>query len=124
MESDKIWGERVAAWRASGLTAQEFAAGQAFSARQIWKWSWRLRRERVAPPEPTSDPQTVTQAVKKCVRLARVVRVAASAPPVSPTMGLVVEWHGARIAVPPVFDRATFSTVLDAIEHHHQARRP
>ncbi len=124
MADDKIWGERVAAWRASGLTAKEFTAGQPFSAQQLWNWSYRLRRARPAPPAPATDPQAGTRAAKKCVRLARVVRVAASAPPAPPTMGLVVEWHGARIAVPPAFDRATFSTVLDAIEHRHQARRP
>jgi len=124
MANDKVWGERVAAWRASGLTAKEFAAGQPFSAQQIWNWSYRLRRARSAPPAPVTVARPDAHAVKKCVRLARVVRVAASAPPASPALGLVVEWHGARIAVPPAFDRATFSTVLDAIEHHHQARRP
>lgn len=124
MANDKIWGERVAAWRTSGLTAKEFATGQPFSAQQIWNWSYRLRRARPAPPAVVTDPAAITHAVKKCVRLARVVRVAASAPPASPAMGLVVEWHGARIAVPPAFDRATFSTVLDAIEHRHQVRRP
>jgi hypothetical protein len=124
MADDKIWGERVAAWRASGLTAKEFATGQPFSAQQIWNWSYRLRRARPAPPAPATAPQTATHAVKKCVRLARVVRVATSAPPASSAMGLVVEWHGARIAVPPAFDRTTFSSVLEAIEHRHQARRP
>jgi hypothetical protein len=124
MANDKIWGERVAAWRASGLTAKEFTAGQPFSAQQIWNWSYLLRRARRTSPAPAAVSQSATHAVKKCVRLARVVRVAASAPSVPPTMGLVVEWHGARIAVPPAFDRATFSTVLDAIERHHQARRP
>jgi hypothetical protein len=124
MANEKIWGERVAAWRASGLTAKEFTAGQPFSAQQMWNWSYRLRRASLAPSTPVGNPRLVTRAVKKCVRLARVVRVAASAPPVPPTMGLVVEWHGARIAVPPAFDRATFSTVLDAIECRHHARRP
>jgi hypothetical protein len=124
MANEKVWGERVAAWRASGLTAKEFTTGQPFSAQQIWNWSYRLRRASPAPPTPVTDPRPVVPTVKKCVRLARVVRVAASAPSVPPTMGLVVEWHGARIAVPPAFDRATFSTVLDAIERHHQARRP
>ncbi len=124
MANDKVWGERVAAWRASGLTAKAFTAGQPFSAQQLWNWSYRLRRDGSASPAPVTGPRPVVHAVKKCVRLARVVRVAASAPPVPPTMGLVVEWHGARIAVPPAFDRTTFSTVLDAIEHHHQTRRP
>ncbi len=114
----------MAAWRASGLNAKEFTAGQPFSAQQLWNWSYRLRRASSASPNPVTEPPTATHAVKKSVRLARVVRVAASAPSVPPTMGLVVEWHGARIAVPPAFDRATFSTVLDTIEHHHQTRRP
>jgi len=122
MANEKVWGERVAAWRTSGLTAKAFTAGRPFSAQQLWNWSYRLRRASSAP-NPVNDPPTTKQAVKKCVRLARVVRVPVSAPPVPPTMGLVVEWHGARIAVPPAFDRATFSTVLDAIERHHQARR-
>ncbi len=124
MANEKVWSERVAAWRASGLTAKEFTAGQPFSAQQLWNWSYRLRRARPAPPTPVTDPRPAAHAVRKCVRLARVVRVAASAPPVPPAMGLVVEWHGARIAVPPAFDRATFSSVLDTIECHRQTRRP
>ena len=35
MANDKVWGERVAAWRASGLTAKEFTAAQPFSPQQI-----------------------------------------------------------------------------------------
>ncbi len=124
MANEKVWSERVAAWRASGLTAKDFTAGQPFSAQQLWNWSYRLRRACPVPATPVTGPRPVAQAMRKCVRLARVVRVAASAPQVPPTMGLVVEWHGARIAVPPAFDRTTFSIVLDAIEYHHQTRRP
>lgn len=53
------WRERVRRWKASGLTAEKFAASRGFSASNLWYWSWRFRaenrgwkprRSRLAPP--------------------------------------------------------------------------
>lgn len=101
------------------MTATEYAQARSLSAQQIWNWSWRLRKDEAARAARRAVNSTKPPATK-CVRLARVIRVAA-APPAAPAQqaGLVVELRGVRIAVPTGFDRATFSAVLDAVE-----RRP
>jgi hypothetical protein len=117
MADAKLWVERIAAWRASGLTAKKFAEGKAFSAQQIWNWSWQLRRDQPRQSRRRSRPSTVSGTTcgttRKDVRLARVVAVR---PAVQSTIGLVVEVQGVRISVPIGFDRQTFSAVLDEVE--------
>ena len=46
---DRRGVERVAAWRANGLTAEAFASGKAFSASTLRWWSSRLGRAQVLP---------------------------------------------------------------------------
>ncbi len=67
--SDKTatWKSRVTAWKASGQTADVFAASRDFTAGTLRWWSSRLRREERQQTEPP------------IVRLARVVRSGASA---------------------------------------------
>lgn len=121
MASAKAWAERIAEWRASGLTAAEFAEGRPFSAQQMWNWAWRLRRDGVPPHAPVPAPpggesRAKPRGATKCVRLARVVRVAAAAQPSVSSAGVVVDVRGVRIAVPTGFDRGTFAAVLDEVE--------
>jgi hypothetical protein len=123
MANATIWRKRIAAWRASGMTALEFAQARSLSAQQIWNWSWRLRRDELAACGPRRAAKSIKHAATKCVRLARVVRVATEPPPVSPSpVGLVVELCGVRIAVPAGFDRATFSAVLEEVERRQVGR--
>lgn len=127
MASATVWRKRIAAWRASGLTATEYAQARSLSVQQIWNWSWRLRRDEPPARGPRRAARSTTHPATKCVRLARVVRVAAPpSEPVGPVpqAGLVVELRGVRIAVPTGFDRATFSAVLDEVERHSRAGRP
>jgi hypothetical protein len=60
VEIEKAWQERVAQWRASGLTQRAFALEHGFSQKQISYWSRRL-----ATAEPASGfvPVRVTPAV-------------------------------------------------------------
>lgn len=48
----EIWKTRVASWRASGRTAEEFSAGRPWSPRTLRWWSSRLRRERASAATP------------------------------------------------------------------------
>lgn len=58
-----VWLERVEAWRASGISAEDFARGKAFTARMLRWWSGEFaRRARVGEKAQPS------------VALARVVR--------------------------------------------------
>ncbi len=58
------WSARVASWRASGLSAEEFCKGQSFSKKGLWAWSSVLQRKAKAEPRVTDSK----------IALARVVR--------------------------------------------------
>jgi hypothetical protein len=49
MADRKTWVKRVAAWRASGMTCQEYAESEQLGAwRTLRYWAWRLEREQRA----------------------------------------------------------------------------
>lgn len=100
MANAKIWVERVSEWRASGESAEVFAAGRGFAAATLRWWSSRLSRGAGAR-KPTSE-----------VRLARVVRAPA---PAASAPGVIIEVHGARVLVPTGVDADTLRTVLAAL---------
>ena len=89
------WRERVGAWRASGLTAEAFASGEAFSASTLRWWSSRLGR---AP--------SVTF-------LELLPRPSASAP--EAPRDLVIEVGAARVRVAPGFDPTLLAGVVRAL---------
>lgn len=104
MANAKIWKRRVAAWKASGLTATAFCAREGLGRRALHHWVGRL------PPE-TSPP------VAEPVRLARLVRSPPSSesPPVAApaiTAALVIEVGGARVTVARDADLGMVATVL------------
>jgi hypothetical protein len=123
MAKEEEWAERVAAWRASGKTSDEFSEGQPFTAGGLRHWAYRLGKTR---RRATSGPALRT------VRLARVVRVARGAVAVARgkaatpyEAALAVEVAGLRVIVPIGFDRRTLEQVLSAIEglSRHGERR-
>jgi len=102
-----LWQERIAEWRASGLTAEQFCQDKEFTTSALRQWVYRFKREAQAAPK-TAEP---------AVRLARVVRETTD--PVAPTRKvkplqepLVVEIGDARICIWPGFDRETLRTVI------------
>jgi hypothetical protein len=107
-DTKATWRSRVAAWRASGKTAEEFSAGQGFAAGTLRWWSSRLGRDGTPAPGPSSG-----------IRLARVVRSSEPATVVSPRAGgsIIIELHDARlrVLVEAGVDRATLSTVLELV---------
>jgi hypothetical protein len=108
--SDKkaIWRSRVAAWRASGKTAEEFSAGQGFAVGTLRWWSSRLGRESTPASVPSSG-----------IRLAKVVKSTEPAVVVAPSGRgtLIIEMHdaGVRVLVEAGVDRATLCTVLELV---------
>jgi hypothetical protein len=98
------WRERVARWRASGQTADEFAATHGLAAGTLRWWSSRLRRE-----DGRQTPQ-----IAPIVRMAQVIR--SPAPPV--TRGSVVIDvldMRARVTVEAGVERDTLDAVLGAL---------
>lgn len=98
------WKKRVASWRASGQTAEEFSEGRPWSPKTLRWWSSRLgRRPEAAAPVPV-------------VRVAQLVR---SSAPVDRERGgtIVVEALDARlrITIDVGAERDTVAVVLGAL---------
>ena len=91
-----VWQERVAAWRASGETAERFARRGGYAASTLRWWSRRLGR--------AAAPGFV-----------RLVPRAPGAPAAPAAPGVVVEVGGARIHVAPGFDAALLAQVVAAL---------
>jgi hypothetical protein len=107
-DAKATWRSRVAAWRASGETAEEFSAGQGFAVGTLRWWSSRLGRE--------GTPAFVASSG---IRLAKVVRSTEPAAVIAPTGrgAVIIEMHDARVRVlvESGVDRATLSTVLELL---------
>src|ERR1041384_6411973 len=105
-DTKTIWRSRVAAWRASGETAEEFSAGRGFAVGTLRWWSSRLGRE--------SAPASVASSG---IRLAKVVRSTEPASVVAPNGcgPIIIEMDDTRVRVlvEAGVDRATRSTVLE-----------
>jgi hypothetical protein len=113
-----LWQERIAEWRASGLSAKQFCQDKEFTTSALRQWVYRFKREAEAAPK----------APEPMVRVARVVReatarVAPSRKAVLVREPLVVEIGGARICVRPGFDRATLGAVIELLTGSSSDRR-
>lgn len=67
-DREKVWEERVAQWRASGLSQRAYAIEQGYPIRQVGYWVRRLTKSpagpgllpvRVAPAAPASAPPAI-----------------------------------------------------------------
>ena len=94
------WAERVARWKASGLTAAQFQARTGIRAGSLRYWQWRLRKER--------HPQRA----RAFVEVAPAAIVAAVA---SESLEVVLS-RGLRLRVPPRFDADAVRQLVDALE--------
>jgi len=120
MASRAQWAKRVADWRRSGLTSEGFCAGKGFTAGGLRNAAHVLEREGARSRQALAVP------------MARVVRASlpaalASAPPRAPVASsgdveLMVEVPGARVSVRRGCDRATLTTVLQALAQVGGAR--
>ena len=91
MADAKTWSKRVAAWRASGLSAPAFARRSRLSASTLRYWAWKLGRESegfVRVTTAPAEPREVTVAL---------------------------EVGGVRVVVSRDFDREALAQVLDVL---------
>jgi hypothetical protein len=121
--NEAMWSERVAAWRASGLTSEAFCEGREFTAGGLRHWAHRLER---APKARQSTKRRQHRAAAPSIRLARVVRPAGKqgelteegAPRLAREQmrdraaGITLEVGRVRVAVEPGVDRETLEVVL------------
>jgi hypothetical protein len=100
MASEEIWAQRVAEWKASGLSSPEFCKDKPFTPGGLRHMAFRLER-----------------GVKKgaTVRLARLVRVPSREAQGSPGAGVMIELGRARVAVPPGVDQRTLAAVVEVL---------
>lgn len=90
MASSEIWDKRVAAWRASGKTADEYAAGRGFAGSTLRWWASHLGR-----------------------RTPAIVQVVRTAPARDAALELSV--GDVRVPVRAGFDRALLADVLEVL---------
>ena len=94
------WGERVAAWRASGKSSREFCVGREYSANALLAWSSRLGRRARRGPQTVPFGRVVVE--KRCETPQRGAAV-------------VVQVGGARFEITAGTDRTTLATVFDVL---------
>jgi hypothetical protein len=109
---------RVERWKASGLTAKEFAAETGLKASTLTFWSWKLRREASGQDDQRGAPRrrrakSATPAPKAAGRFVEVTRDVVRT---TPAHIEVVLRGGFRIRVPETFDETTLTRVVRAVE--------
>jgi hypothetical protein len=107
-ETEQMWSERVAAWKASGQTPEAFTRGEPYAPSTLRWWSSRLRR-RVRADTTSAPAKHERKRRTPFVRMAEIVRKSESAVPV------VVEVGRARIIVGERFDAGLLARVVAAL---------
>jgi hypothetical protein len=123
MDTQAIWTERVAGWKASGQTSRKYSEGKPFSASGLRYWSSRLRREQSHRPTPPTVRIAKVEVDGRASRPGRVLRKESITPAAEPVgEALAVEFGGVRLAIRPGFDRGTLAAVLDVLASRGGAR--
>jgi hypothetical protein len=108
-ETRDVWRTRVESWRASGLTAKQFAAQHGIRAGTLVWWSWRLG---VRAKQPLAARTKSLPAKIATIRpLTFLEMTAVHAEPVE-----VVLPNGLRVRVGDGFAERTLARVLDVLE--------
>lgn len=116
-ETSNRWASRVAAWKASGLTSEDFCKGADFTPGGLRHWAYRLRKTR-------SRQRSEERPAAPLVKVARVVRVPTRKIAQRAEEGIVrgaieepiiVEIGPARLALRRGFDREVLSTALEVL---------
>jgi hypothetical protein len=108
-ESREVWAKRIDRWRASGLTAEEFASEIGVKGSTLRHWSWVLGRERRG-----SGDERGRRARPREVAFVEVATPSPLPACVEP-LELVVR-DGIRIRVPAAFDADALRRVIAAVE--------
>jgi hypothetical protein len=115
MEIPSVWSERLAAWRASGLSAEKFCADKELSVHSLRSWrSKQLEAER----QTASGKKTIALArVQVAGPLSRGTRGSPS------TTGVAIEVGALRVTLDRGFDRSTLAAVLGVISLRSEPSR-
>lgn len=109
MSTKKVeWTARLAAWTASGLTAEEFAAKNGLTSQALKWWRWHLGAEAArAKSAPAAKAMTTTAFAE----------VVVAAPPTPPSGAFeVLLRSGQVVRVPAVFDAVALRRLIYALE--------
>jgi hypothetical protein len=101
-ESESVWLERVAAWRASGQTQKAFCEGKSYSRYSISDWARKFARRE----NPESLPRKVI--------LTEVVRTMERKP--AEAFAIVVERNSLRVTLDSRSEPGHLSNVLRALD--------
>lgn len=101
--SREVWAERVARWKASGLSAEDFARRHRVGEASLKWWKWKLG---------STSKKAIGLTSKKAMSPLTFVEMTAAVrgEPLEVVVGEVV------VRVPSAFDEATLARLLDAIE--------
>jgi hypothetical protein len=112
-ESREVWTKRVARWRESGLSANEFAAELGVNAATLAQWKYRLAADaRAAMPRETTLAPAALSFVE--VNAAEAPPVDAERPAAQSTFDVVLR-NGITVRVPSQFDAAALRRVVDVM---------
>lgn len=123
MANATIWAQRVAEWRASGLTAAKYAESRGVGLSALRYWTQRVGRGPIpaaAAAVAAAAPAPSRANALVATRMARVVTGATADATVrlsdrGRASGVVLEIRGIRISVAAGFDRTTLAEVVDVL---------
>jgi hypothetical protein len=116
-ETEAKWVERVREWRASGLSAEEFATSKGYKASTL-SWAASLLREAAASPPAPSTGQAPSRPRGKRRRRSRSEMprfLPVRTRPTGAVAEMVVEVGAARIRVARGFDVSLLGEVVRAL---------
>ena len=120
MDTQAIWAERVAGWRASGLPSPKYCEGKPFSAGGLRYWASRLQRGQPVLPAETAPRLARIEVIRKVRRTSVPIaglsdEASAVASAVPGGDAIAVECGGMRVTIRPGFNRETLAAVLDIL---------
>lgn len=107
----EVWKQRVEAWKASGLTAKEYAAKAGVDPGTLAHWKWQFGAEARSRAASAPSPAFV-----EVVAASSVGSVGWDSPGRCREPIELVLASGVRIRLPPDFEAAVLRRVLDAVE--------
>jgi hypothetical protein len=114
-ETEAKWSERVREWRASGVSAEEFAASRGFKASTLC-WVASVLRHVASPTAASAEPEAQPRAKRKAASRSKAPRflpVRVRGPAAASEM--LVEIGPARIRVARGFDALLLGDVVRAL---------
>jgi hypothetical protein len=112
-ETEAKWVERVREWRASGLSAEEFAASRGFKASTL-SWAASLLRRATPAGRREPEPQPRVRAKRKVASRSRAPRFlpVRTRPTAATTTEMVIEIGAVRVHVSRGFDVSLLGDVV------------